>query len=521
MHVAFYVSGHGFGHSTRAIVTVSALAESGHSVTVVTVSPPGLFADIQMRFPDKIALRRDSRALDPGIAQKDAVTVDLGKSVADMWAFLVTWEQVRDEEIEWIRASNVDCVVLDAPFVPAVAARICGVPSILISNFTFDTIFEGVFALDPSNHQAREVCKLLKELYSHTDYLLRLPGAIPSALFDSKDRSCEHSSGSFERAAADAADTSQTASFASNACIQENTQHALQMLARAALPNPSPQNIQSVNKAHDSHRARVFNMPLVVRMAKTPRLEMRALLGIPLDACVVLVTFGGHNVTPSTPDRVPSPVKQLLNDEDGDDDVHDMKAALSGIDASSGAESVRNNVLIEISAHLNSAAEEATSFSDSFGQLIPDGWHALICVPGPKGDLLDDFIESNDASRVTIAIGSSYVPDLVQASDVVVGKCGYGTCSEVIAHNVPLVYVPRPAFVEEEGLVHNLMKPFGMSTEMPQKEFYAGKWSEYILRAFRLKEHGPAAKIRLDGAAVAVNHIEDIVLVRRSIVKTK
>ncbi|KAJ3406525.1 hypothetical protein HDU80_011022 [Chytriomyces hyalinus] len=430
-----------------------------------------------------------------------------------MWAFLVTWEQVRDEEVEWIHASNIDCVVLDAPFVPAVAARICGVPSILISNFTFDTIFEGVLALDPFNHQARDVCKLLKELYSHTDYLLRLPGAIPSALFDSKDRSNEYMSGSFERAAADAADTSQIASFASDACILESTQHALQMLARAALPNSPPQNTQS--------RARVFNMPLVVRMAKTPRLEMRALLGIPLDACVVLVTFGGHNVTPSTPDRVPSPVKQLLNDKDGEDEVHDMRAALTGIDASSGAESVRNNVLIEISAHLNSAAEEATSFSDGFGQLIPDGWHALICVPGPKGDLLDDFIESNGASRVTIATGSSYVPDLVQASDVVVGKCGYGTCSEVIAHNVPLVYVPRPAFVEEEGLVHNLMKPFGMSTEMPQKDFYAGKWSEYILRAFRLKEHGPGAKIRLDGAAVAVNHIEDIVLVRRSIAKTK
>ncbi|KAJ3224948.1 hypothetical protein HDU81_008241 [Chytriomyces hyalinus] len=518
MHIAFYVSGHGFGHSTRAIVTVSALADSGHSVTVVTVSPPGLFADIQMRFPDNIALRRDSRALDPGIAQKDAVTVDLGKSVADMWAFLVTWEQVRDEEAEWIRASNIDCVVLDAPFVPAVAARICGVPSILISNFTFDTIFEGVLALDPFNHQAREVCKVLKELYSHTDYLLRLPGAIPSALLDSKDRSNECQSGSFECAAADAADTNQDPAFASNAAILENTQYALQMLARAGL---STQNMQSSNNAHYSNRAHVFNMPLVVRMAKTPRLEMRAQLGIPLDASVVLVTFGGHNVTPSTPDRVPSPMRQLIDDKDVEDEGLDMHAALSGIVASSGAESVRNNVLIEISEHLNSAVDETASFSNSFGQLIPDGWHALICVPGPKGDLLDDFIESNDASRVTIAVGSSYVPDLVQASDVVVGKCGYGTCSEVIAHNVPLVYVPRPAFVEEEGLVHNLMKPFGMSTEMPQKDFYAGKWSEYILKAHRLKEHGPAAKIRLDGAAVAVNHIEDIVLVRRSIAKTK
>lgn len=53
-------------------------------------------------------------------------------------------------------------------------------------------------------------------------------------------------------------------------------------------------------------------------------------------------------------------------------------------------------------------------------------------------------------------------------------------CSETVAHRKPLIYVPRPSFVEEQGLLNNLMIPYGHAIEMPQSDFYSGKWKEYI-----------------------------------------
>lgn len=46
----------------------------------------------------------------------------------------------------------------------------------------------------------------------------------------------------------------------------------------------------------------------------------------------------------------------------------------------------------------------------------------------------------------------SYVPDLVHAADVVLGKIGYGFVSECISTGTPLVYVPRQHWPEEQYL---------------------------------------------------------------------
>jgi len=45
-----------------------------------------------------------------------------------------------------------------------------------------------------------------------------------------------------------------------------------------------------------------------------------------------------------------------------------------------------------------------------------------------------------------------YVPDLVHAADVVLGKIGYGFVSECISAGTPLVYVPRLHWPEEQYL---------------------------------------------------------------------
>ncbi|KAI8596621.1 hypothetical protein EDD21DRAFT_311913, partial [Dissophora ornata] len=111
-----------------------------------------------------------------------------------------------------------------------------------------------------------------------------------------------------------------------------------------------------------------------------------------------------------------------------------------------------------------------------WGSPLPDGWIGVICGLPVSHELPDGFYRSPHGV---------YVPDLTHAADIVIGKLGYGTCSECIAHDTPLIYVSRPQFIEEHGLI-KLMINHGLPVEMTAEEFETGHWQRSILEADRL-----------------------------------
>jgi hypothetical protein len=81
----------------------------------------------------------------------------------------------------------------------------------------------------------------------------------------------------------------------------------------------------------------------------------------------------------------------------------------------------------------------------------------------------------------------AHIPDLIAASDVVLGKLGWGMCSEVIGNgHKPFVYVPRSAFVEEEGLTRWMKKDHQRLVRMEVDAYEDMQWEEAILRAENL-----------------------------------
>jgi len=110
-----------------------------------------------------------------------------------------------------------------------------------------------------------------------------------------------------------------------------------------------------------------------------------------------------------------------------------------------------------------------------WGNPLPEGWIGVICGLPVEHELPEGFYRSPHGV---------YVPDLTRAADIVIGKLGYGTCSECIAHDTPLIYVPRPQFVEEHGLI-KMMINHGLSVEMTAEEFETGQWQRSILEADR------------------------------------
>ncbi|GJJ67962.1 hypothetical protein EMPS_00308 [Entomortierella parvispora] len=108
-----------------------------------------------------------------------------------------------------------------------------------------------------------------------------------------------------------------------------------------------------------------------------------------------------------------------------------------------------------------------------WGNPLPEGWIGVICGLPVSHELPEGFYRSPHGV---------YVPDLTEAADLVIGKLGYGTCSECIAHNTPLIYVSRPQFVEEQGLI-KMMVAHGLPVEMTAEEFETGLWQRSILSA--------------------------------------
>ncbi|KAK2623896.1 hypothetical protein QTJ16_006530 [Diplocarpon rosae] len=108
---------------------------------------------------------------------------------------------------------------------------------------------------------------------------------------------------------------------------------------------------------------------------------------------------------------------------------------------------------------------------------LPEGW---ICL---SSSLVDD-------PRFFTFPKDVYSPDLVAAADVILGKIGYGTVSECVGMNKGLVYVLRPMFAEEPGLLQ-YMSDNGVCEEISVADYEAGNWAGKIVHVCEAREKRP------------------------------
>jgi hypothetical protein len=123
---------------------------------------------------------------------------------------------------------------------------------------------------------------------------------------------------------------------------------------------------------------------------------------------------------------------------------------------------------------------------------LPPGWRCVVCSAGSppgNGPLPSNFI---------LAEEDAYIPDLVAAADCVVGKIGYGTTSECLAHSTPLVFLRRD-FFNEEPFLRKLLEVNDAAVEMKRRDFLNGNWAPYLERALACK---PCYALATNGAQV-------------------
>ncbi|GLJ10428.1 hypothetical protein SUGI_0128050 [Cryptomeria japonica] len=175
---AYYVTGHGFGHATRVVEVVRNLVAAGHDVHVVTGAPDFVFTT-DINSPN-LYIRRV--LLDCGAVQADALTVDRLASLEKYsQTAVLPRASILATEVEWLKSIKADLVVSDVVPVACRAAADAGIPSVCVTNFSWDFIYaEYVMA---AGHHHRSIVWQIAEDYSHCLFLLRLPGYCPMPAF--------------------------------------------------------------------------------------------------------------------------------------------------------------------------------------------------------------------------------------------------------------------------------------------------------------------------------------------------
>ncbi|KAF9570997.1 hypothetical protein EC968_001138 [Mortierella alpina] len=508
----YYVSGHGFGHATRVNQIITELLKSKASPpllteeaqeTVPTTLAPNtdtegtartegtaiietnpsktahgtaarhtihIVSDApQFIFQDVIALGAVYRnaKVDAGVVQPLAYSVDRQKTIEGVKAFLAKRQEMIQHEVAWLEQVGANCVLSDAPFLPCAAASAYGIPACLITNFTFDEVYRFLREGDPLDKDVIACADAALEDYKKASLLLRLPGSIDIPSFEEEIMALESTR---SRSSGYADVWSPLVADMANFSVREEDEEDHEDRARSASSMTGESRQQAKAQEHSSGQPAENGMIHADKVIDTTpssssftlRRQQRHDLKLSVDTSDATIT---SRCAPRRRSRrraidVPLVVRKAINSRE------DVLRSL-GVDE----ETIRTKKMVLVSFG-------GQRLKQGWGNPLPQGWIGVICGLPVSHELPDGFYRSPHGV---------YVPDLTHAANIVIGKLGYGTCSECIAHDTALIYVSRPQFIEEHGLI-KLMVNHGLPVEMTAEEFETGLWQRSILEADRLAE---------------------------------
>ncbi|MGH9349598.1 MAG: hypothetical protein ACRD26_20290 [Vicinamibacterales bacterium] len=166
--IVFYVSGHGYGHASRAIEVINAiLAERPETrIGVRTAAPRWLF-DLTV----KGRVTFGNLETDTGVVQADALTLDEADTIRRAAAFHTDLVTRAATETRVLREINAGLVVGDIPPLAFAVAHAAGLPSMAIGNFTWDWIYADY----PRVRLAPSLLPAIRGAYAKATMALRLP----------------------------------------------------------------------------------------------------------------------------------------------------------------------------------------------------------------------------------------------------------------------------------------------------------------------------------------------------------
>ena len=169
--IAVYVSGHGYGHFTRTLNFLSLFSDGGKY-------------EFHIRTSSSLYTGHIKHALHPCIVQTNPYQLDVEQSLHSLQTFDPFIAQT--EELHFLKQQRIQAIISDAISLPCLFANSLSIPSILVTNFTFDSIFQALLDNAPEHINKRALQLKINEMsqqYALAHTVMRLPGYIPF-LFD-------------------------------------------------------------------------------------------------------------------------------------------------------------------------------------------------------------------------------------------------------------------------------------------------------------------------------------------------
>ncbi len=132
VNIAYYVSSHGYGHAARQQAIINELAQSSLQIFVRTATPEKFFTH---------ATAVHHQRYDIGMIQADALHMDIEASLQWMADFLGDESRLIAQEIAFIQSHKIDLIVSDMPAIACDIATQAGIPSLVMTHFTWDWVY--------------------------------------------------------------------------------------------------------------------------------------------------------------------------------------------------------------------------------------------------------------------------------------------------------------------------------------------------------------------------------------------
>jgi UDP:flavonoid glycosyltransferase YjiC (YdhE family) len=146
-HVAFFVSGHGYGHATRASTVMAALRQRAPELHfhVFSDAPAWVFAASLSG-----GFTHHSARVDVGLVQHSAWEADLPATLQQLDDFLPFDPFLLRQWAAWLGQLRCELVLCDIAPLGLAVAQAADLPAILVENFTWDWIYAGYLEQAPS-----------------------------------------------------------------------------------------------------------------------------------------------------------------------------------------------------------------------------------------------------------------------------------------------------------------------------------------------------------------------------------
>ena len=167
--IIYYITGHGYGHSTRSIELIKTLLRKNSDLFfhIRTDAPKWMF---ELNLDSNYEFHNIK--LDIGAVQETSFHIDKKKTFEEVDRLHKQKDEIVKRESLFARQAGANLIMADIPPLAFDIAKAAGIPGIGLANFSWDWIYQDYIEVIP---EFDSLIQQIRSSYNKADLLLRLP----------------------------------------------------------------------------------------------------------------------------------------------------------------------------------------------------------------------------------------------------------------------------------------------------------------------------------------------------------